>query len=85
MYVTHKERIPLLNKKIWTKNLEQQIPWYTKQMNSPTTTATLADTTSVNEMPTNASEYCIEMLPRQSTNPPSIANATDGPLFCTSS
>ncbi len=64
------------------KNVGKERRNHSTQRYSPTTTAKLADTTSVNEMPTNASEYCMEMLPRQSANPPPIANATDGPLSC---
>jgi hypothetical protein len=68
--------------KVQKKNVGKERRKHSTQRYSPTTTAKLADTTSVNEMPTNASAYCMEMLPRQSANPPPIANATDGPLSC---
>ena len=40
----------------------------------------LEATTSVTYKPTKAQAYCVDRLPRLSTNPPAIANKTKGQL-----
>ena len=67
---------------VWTHACSHACVYIGRERERPITTVMLEVTTSVTDKPTNAQAYCVDRLPRLSTNPPAIANNTEGQLSC---